>query len=43
MTEKKNNLFYLCSLIEYIARTTQNTKKEIVNKLGKKNYRKFTN
>lgn len=35
MSSYDNNLFYLCSLIEYIARKTYNTKKYIVNKIGK--------
>ena len=35
MSQEKNDLFYLCSLIEFIARTTTNTKKEIVTKIGK--------
>ena len=30
----KDNLFYLCSLLESISRKTGQTKKEIVNKLG---------
>lgn len=29
-----NNLFFVCSLIEYIARKTSNTKKYITEKLG---------
>lgn len=33
--EKVNDLFYTCSLIEYIARKTKNTKKYVVDKLGK--------
>ena len=37
MTEKENDLFYLCSLIEYISRKTFNTKKYIVESLGKEN------
>lgn len=35
MTKSENDLFYLCSLIEYISRKTNNTKKYIVEKLGK--------
>lgn len=35
MNSYDNDLFYLCSLIEYIARKTCNTKKYIVNKIGK--------
>ena len=34
-SEKNNDLFYTCSLIEYIARCTKNTKKYIVEKLGR--------
>ena len=41
MTKEENNLFYLCSLIEYIARTTENTKKDIVNILGKEELNKI--
>ena len=41
MTKEENNLFYLCSLIEYIARTTKNTKKDIVNILGKEELNKI--
>lgn len=36
MTEKeKNDYFYVCSLIEYIARQTQNRRGVIVNALGR--------
>lgn len=35
MSSYDNDLFYLCSLIEYISRKTYNTKKYIVNKIGK--------
>ena len=31
---KKNDLFFVCSLIELVARTTKNQKKFIVEKLG---------
>ena len=35
MTEKgKNDLFYVCSLIEYVARITNNKRAVIVNALG---------
>jgi len=38
MEEKhENDLFYLCSLIEYIGRITNNTKKDIVLKIGHDN------
>lgn len=33
---KDNDLFFTCSLIDFIARKTKNTRKDIVNKLGKK-------
>lgn len=33
--EERNNLFYVCSLIEYIARITKNRVVDIVIKLGK--------
>ena len=36
--QKENDLFYTCSLIEYIARKTKNEKKVIVQKLGKEHY-----
>ena len=38
---KVNDLFYTCSLIEYIARKTMNTKKYVVEKLGKEKIRKI--
>ena len=39
--EKENDLFYTCSLIEYMARKTKNTKKYIVEKLGKERISKI--
>lgn len=33
---KQNDLFFLCSLIEYVARQTKNERKTIVNALGRK-------
>lgn len=39
--KEDNDLFFLCSLIEYIARKTKNTKKAVVEKLGKKNIQKI--
>lgn len=33
--QEDNDLFFVCSLIEYISRKTKNTKKIIVEKLGK--------
>lgn len=41
MTNKeKNDLFYVCSLIEYVARKTKNKRGEIVNYLGEEGIRK---
>ncbi len=34
-SKKDNDLFYVCSLIDYIARRTKNTRATVVNKLGK--------
>jgi len=34
--QKMNNLFYICGLIEYVARKTKNERKVIVNALGRK-------
>ena len=42
-SEKNNDLFYTCSLIEYIARCTKNTKKYIVEKLGRDKISKIYN
>lgn len=39
--QKENDLFYTCSLIEYIARKTKNTKKVIIQKLGKEKIKKI--
>lgn len=33
--QKNNDLFFTCSLIDYIARQTKNTRADVVNKLGK--------
>lgn len=38
---KDNDLFFTCSLIDYIARKTKNTRVEVVNALGKKNLAKI--
>lgn len=38
---EENNLFFVCSLVEYIARLTQNEKKVIVEKLGKEKLKKI--
>lgn len=39
--QKENDLFFICSLIEYIARKTKNTKKTIIDRLGKENIKKI--
>ena len=39
--QKENDLFFVCSLIEHIARKTMNTKKYVVEKLGKENIKKM--
>lgn len=33
--QKDNDLFFTCSLIDYIARKTKNTRRDVVNTLGK--------
>ena len=38
---EENNLFFVCSFIEYIARKTKNRKKVVVEKLGKDNIKKI--
>ena len=40
-SKKDNDLFYTCSLIEYIARKTKNTRADIVNQLGQKRLEKI--
>lgn len=39
--KKDNDLFFTCSLIDYIARKTKNTRAHIVNTLGEKTIRKI--
>lgn len=42
MTEKeRNDYFYVCALIEYIARETQNHRGGIVKQIGKEGLEKF--
>ncbi len=36
-SRKDNDLFFTCSLIEYIARKTKNKRADVVNALGRKN------
>lgn len=38
---KDNDLFFTCSLIDYISRKTKNTRTEVVNALGEKNLAKI--
>lgn len=40
-SQNKNNLFFTCSLIEYIARKTRNTKKYIIEKLGEEEIKRI--
>lgn len=40
-SQEENNLFYVCSLVEYIARKTKNTKKFIIEKLSEINLKKI--
>lgn len=39
--KKMNDLFYTCSLIEFIARKTKNLRSVVVNQLGKENIEKI--
>ncbi len=38
---KDNDLFFTCSLIDYIARKTRNTRKDVVNALGRERLQKI--
>ncbi|MCI6537969.1 hypothetical protein [uncultured Eubacterium sp.] len=40
-SQKDNDLFYTCSLIDYIARKTKNVRSYVVNKLGKERLEKI--
>ena len=40
-SSKDNDLFFTCSLIDYIARKTNNTRADIVNALGRKRIEKI--
>ena len=40
-SKEDNDLFFTCSLIDYIARKTKNTRKDIVNALGKQRVKKI--
>lgn len=39
--KRHNDLFYLCALIEYMARTTKNRNRVIVNALGEERLNKI--
>lgn len=39
--EKENDLFFTCSLIDYIARKTHNKRADVVDRLGKKRLEKI--
>ena len=41
MKQKQNDLFYTCSLIDYIAKKTKNVREDIVNQLGKERIEKI--
>jgi hypothetical protein len=41
--QKENDLFFTCSLIDYIARKTKNKRADVVNALGKANIEKIYN
>lgn len=40
-SQKDNDLFFTCSLVDYIARKTKNTRADVVNALGKKRLEKI--
>ena len=42
-SKEDNNLFFTCSLIDYIARKTKNTRKDIVNALGNRELKRYMN
>ena len=39
--QKDNDLFFTCSLIDYIARKTTNKRADVVNALGKSVWKRF--
>ena len=39
--KKSNDLFFVCSLIDYIARKTKNRRRDVVEQLGEKRIRKM--
>ena len=40
-SRKDNDLFFICSLIDYIGKKTKNTRADVVNALGKKRLEKI--
>ena len=42
-SQEENDLFFVCSFIEYIARITHNKKKYVIEKIGKEKIRKIYN
>lgn len=40
-SKEENDLFFTCGLIEFISRLTKNTKKDVIQKLGKENIKKI--
>ena len=40
-TKEENDLFFTCSLIEYISRKTKNRKETVIKKLGEENLTKI--
>lgn len=40
-TKEENDLFFICSLIEYISRKTKNRKETVIKKLGEENLTKI--
>ena len=41
ISQKDNDLFFTCALIDYIARKTKNTRTYVVNRLGKEKISKI--
>lgn len=41
VSQKDNDLFFTCALIDYIARKTKNTRTDVVNRLGKEQISKI--
>jgi hypothetical protein len=41
VSQKDNDLFFTCALIDYIARKTKNTRTDVVNRLGKEQVSKI--